>query len=124
MATTSRRASYCSHNHSAGDPYRDDRVEVEPAEVGAQSSAAAEAVGVGDVGVEGGPDEVKAETHDAGRRAAISRRRGVPELVEARGKHGDHEDQDQQSWAFECVVRCGGQPLAEEHPPAHDTERK
>ena len=107
----------------AGDGDRDDRVEVQPAEVGAHPAAAAEAVGVGDVGVERRPDEVDAEAHHAGRRAAVSRRRGVPELVEARRQHGDREDQDQQAGPFERVVRRRGQPLAEEHPPAHDRER-
>ena len=65
-------------------------VEVEPAEVGAHPPAAAEAVAVGDVGVEGRPEQVDAEAHGARGGAAVARRGGVPELVEAGGQHRDH----------------------------------
>ena len=67
----------------AGDADRDDRVEVEAAEVGAHPAAAAEPVGVGDVGVERRPDQVDAGTHHAGRGAAAAGAGGVAELVEA-----------------------------------------
>ena len=58
---------------------RQDRqdVEVEPAEVGADAAGAAEAVGVGDVGVERGEDEVDADPDLARLGAAVVAGRGV-----------------------------------------------
>ena len=89
----------------AGDPpdahgdHRDDRVEVEAAEVGAQPAGPPEAVGVGDVGVERRPDEVEPGAHDAGRGAAAAGGGGVAELVEAGREDGDGEDGEQQARA-------------------------
>lgn len=105
------------------DADRDYRVEVEPAEVGAHPPGPAEAVGVGDVGVEGGPHEVEPDAHHSGCGPAVPRCRRVPELVEARGQDGHGEDQDQQPGTLERVVGRRGQPLLEEDPPAHDGER-
>jgi hypothetical protein len=79
-----------------GDEQREDRVEVDAAEVGAQAAAAAEAVGVRDVGVEGRPDDVDADAHDARLRAAVPAPRCVADLVERRRDDDAAEQPEQQ----------------------------
>ena len=89
MATISRTACQPVSHQTANDREDDERVEVEAAEVGAHPAAPAEAVAVGDVGVERRPEEVEAEAHRAGGGAAVAGGGGVAELVEAGGQHGD-----------------------------------
>ena len=60
MATTSSSASQPVTHQTPNDRDGHDGVEVQAAEVGAQPAAAAEPVAVGDVGVEGRPDQVEA----------------------------------------------------------------
>ena len=62
---------------------REQRVEVDAAEVGPQPPGAVEAVGVGDVAVEGGPDEVDADAHA---RRGERRRSGTRSRGRARGR--------------------------------------
>jgi hypothetical protein len=83
----------------------DQAVEVQPAEVGAQAVAAREPVGVGDVGVEGGPHEVQPDAHAAGRAAAVAAGRRVAELVEAGREHGQRGDEQQQAGPVEGLRR-------------------
>ena len=108
----------------AGDGHRHDGVEVQAAEVGDHPPPPAEAVGVGDVGVERGPHEVDPGPHRAGRGPAATRARRVAELVEAgrQDRHGD--DEQQQPRVLEGLVGRRGQPLAEEDPPAHQAQRE
>jgi hypothetical protein len=100
---------------------RNDRVEVQAAEIGPEPGAPIEPVGVGDVGVERRPGEIDPHAHRAGGAAATAQRRRVTELVEAGGQHGHHEDREQQARACERVVRRRGQSLVPEHP-VHDRE--
>ena len=101
----------------------DERVEVEPAEIGAQAAGPAEAVAVGDVGVEGGPHEVEAGAHGAGRGPAVAAGRGVAELVEARRDSTVMaKTTSSRPGLVEGLVRRRGQSLREEHPPATTSE--
>ena len=102
--------------------HHDQGVEVQAAQVGADPAAASEPVAVGDVGVEGGPHQVQAGSHDAGFGAAVAGGRGVAELVEPAGEHGHREHQQQQLGTLEGVVGGRGQALLEEHPPGHRQE--
>ena len=105
------------HPPGADGHHGDDRVEVQPTEVGAQASDPSESVGVGDVGVERRPHEVEPGPHDARSSATPPRRGRMAELVEARGEDGDGEDREQQSGARERLVGGRGEALVEEHPP-------
>ena len=107
------------HEHG----HRQQRVEVQPAEVGTQPSAAPEPVAVGHVGVEGGPDQVQPGAHRTGRGAAVARAGRVTELVEPGRQHGDREDREQHARRRERLVRGEGEPLLEQHPLAHQHER-
>ena len=98
---------------------RDERVEVEAAEVGADPRAPAEPVAVGDVGVERGVDEVEAGAHCTGGPTTAAQGRGVTELVESRGHHRDREHREQQPRSLERLVRRRSQALLEQHPPRH-----
>ena len=86
------------------DRHGDDRIEVQPAEVRAQPSRTAEAVGVGHVGVERRPEQVQAAAHDAGLRTATSRRGRVAELVEPGRKDRDGDHEQQELGLGECLV--------------------
>jgi hypothetical protein len=76
----------------AGEQEREDPVEVDPAEVGAQPPAPPEAVGVGDVGEHHRPDEVDADADGARLGASAPARGGVAALVE--GQRGVREDDE------------------------------
>ena len=101
--------------------HRDDRVEVQAAEVGAEAAAPVEPVAVGDVGEERRPHQVETGAHHAGIGAAVASRRCVPELMEATGEHRDDEHEHQEVRALERVVRRGAEPALEEDP-AHDRD--
>ena len=100
----------------------DERVEVDAAHVRAQPRAPRQPVGVGDVGVEGGPDEVDAGAHAARLAAAVAAGRGVADLVE-RGR-GDRqaEDEQQQLGVGEGLGGGGRDALVDEHEPADREE--
>ena len=102
----------------------DDDVEVDPAEVGAQAGAPREAVGVGDVGVEGGPDHVDAGAHAARPAAAEAARRGVPDLVERRRGDGEAEHEQQQLRIAERLGGRRGDALVDEHEPEDHGEAR
>ena len=101
-----------------------DRVEVQPAEVGAEAAGPAQPVGIGDVRVEGGPHQVQAHAHGPGRGAAAAGSGGMAELVEAGGEHCDHQDQEHQARVGERLMRGRGQPLDHQHPPARGEESR
>ncbi len=106
----------------AHDGDGDDRVEVQPAEVGPDAAGAAQPVGIGDVGEERGPDQVEAGAHGPGGGAAAAGGRGMPELVEPGGQHGHGQDQQHQARVGERLVGGRGQALDHEHPPAGGEE--
>ena len=95
----------------AHDGHRHDGVEVQAAEVRAEPAAAAQPVGIGDVGEERRPDQVQACAHGAGRGAAFACRGSVAELVEAGGQHGDGEDQQQQGRVGKGLMGGGARPF-------------
>ena len=72
----------------------EDRVEVHPAQVRAQAPAFAQAVSVGHVAVEGGPDHVDARPQHARFGPAVGAGCGVAALVE--GRREDDQAQQQQ----------------------------
>ncbi len=83
-----------------------ERVEVQPAEVGAHPTRPAEPVGVGDVGVEGGEDQVEPEADLARRRAAVAAGGRVPGLVdEGRGREEAVDEQGDGRGREELVDR-------------------
>jgi hypothetical protein len=61
----------------------EDGVEVDASQVRPQPPGLAQAVGVGDVAVEGGPDQVDAGAQNARAGAAVPAGGGVPALVES-----------------------------------------
>ena len=71
-------------------------VEVQAPEVGAQPAGPVQAVGVGDVGVEGGEDEVHPGTDPAGRGAAVPARRRVTDLVDEDADGGEQVERREQ----------------------------
>ena len=109
------------HDCGADD---DERVEVEAPEVGAQPTAAAQPVGVGDVRVERGPDQVQPHAHGARRRATAARGRSMAELVEAGGEDGDGQHHEQQARSGERVMGGAGQAALDEHPPGDPGEHR
>ena len=95
---------------------REDRVEVDAAEVRPQPARAVEPVGVGHVAVEGGPHEVDADAHDTGPRAAVPARAGVAELVE-RGRDDDRrEHAEEQRRGVEGAPQAAGEAVDPEQP--------
>ena len=102
--------------------HHDQGVEVQAAQVGADSPSASQAVAVGHVGVERRPHDVEARSHHAGIGSAVARGRRMPELVEAAREHGHHEHEQQQVGSLEGVVRRGGEPLVEKDPPGDGQE--
>ena len=109
--------------HAEGQQH-DQGVEVEAAEVGAHPAGPAEPVAVGDVGVEGRPEQVDAEAHRAGCGPAVAGRGGVAELVEAGRQHGDDDDGEEERGVGEGLRGGGRQPLVEQHPPGDRAERQ
>ncbi|MCY1225832.1 hypothetical protein D9M72_380400 [compost metagenome] len=105
------------------DGHGHDRVEIQSAKVRADPAAAAQPVGVGDVGEESGPDQVEAGAHRSRRRTATACGGGMAELVEAGGQNGDGQDQQHQDRVGEGVVRGGAESLDHQHPPAGSEER-
>ena len=103
--------------------HRDEGVEVDAAQVGAQAGAPRQPVGVGDVGVEGRPDEVDAGAHAAGLAAAVAAGRRVADLVE--GRRGDRQAEDEQQ-QLGVLERLGGRrrdALVDQDEPADGEER-
>ena len=70
-----------------------------------------EAVGVGDVGVEGGPDQVEPGAHAPGVGSAVGAAGGVTELMESGGEHRDPEHRQEQPRIGERLMSCRGQAL-------------
>ena len=73
-----------------------DRVEVDPAEVGAQPGVTVQPVGIGHVGVEGWEDEVDAHADGAWLASAVPASGGVPDLVEKGRGDGPEDEHEQQ----------------------------
>ena len=107
----------------AHDGHGHDGVEVQPAQVGADPAAAAQPVGIGDVGEERRPDQVEAGAHGSRRCAAAACGGGMAELVEAGGQHGHGQDQQHQGRVGERIVGGGAESLDHQHPPARGQER-
>ena len=99
-----------------------EHVEVDAAEVGAQPAGLAEPVGVGDVAVEDGPDEVDAGAEHAGPRAAVAAGARVADLVERGGGDDGAEDDQQQRRVVERGTQPAAQPVLEEHPDVQRDE--
>src|SRR5205807_8429556 len=68
-----------------------DGIEIDAAQVGPQPTGPAEPVGVGDVGVEGGPHDVQAGTDGAGAPPTVTTGGGVAPFVEQRAGDGQRE---------------------------------
>ena len=124
MTTSSRTACQPVSHQTATTREHDERVEVQTAEVRAHPPGPAEAVAVGDVGVEGRPEEVDPEAHRARGRAAVAAGGRVAELVEAGRQHGDPDDGEEQRRVAERLGRGRRQPLAEQHPARDGDERE
>jgi hypothetical protein len=104
------------------DPEGEERVEVDAAEIRAQPSGAVEAVGVGHVRVEGGPDDVDSGAHHAGLRASVARRRCVPDLVQGRPQHEQAEDHQQEQGVVDELARALRDAVDEEEPDVEGDE--
>ncbi len=87
--------------------HRDGGVEVEPGEIDAEPVPLGQAVGVGHVGVEGGPDEVEPHSHAARGGSAVASRGGVSELVEA-GRDDREREHDQEQTRLAEGLGGGG----------------
>ena len=71
------------HQIDAQRRQHDQCVEVHPAQVGSKPSRFAKPVGIGDVGVEGGPDEIEPDTHHSGTRPPVAAAGGMPAFVKS-----------------------------------------
>src|SRR5207237_753945 len=92
------------HRVQAKDAEREDQVEVETTERGAELSAAPEAVRIGDVRVEHRIDEIEAGAHRAHGPTAVAESGAVTDLVEGRGENERHEQDEDQAGRIEDVV--------------------
>jgi hypothetical protein len=84
----------------------DECVEVDATEVGSDPRSPPEAVDVGEVGVEDGPDEVDTDPHHPRGRATVAGRSGVPDLVESGGGEQQACDQEEQRGVAGEIARC------------------
>ena len=92
--------------HAAGEQ-REDPVEVDPAEVGTEAPRPVQAVGVRDLAVERGIDEVETDTHHSRMGAGVSAGAGVAELVERGGHHHGRQYGEQE---LRVVERATNRP--------------
>ena len=81
------------------------------AQIDAQPVTARQPIGVGDVGVERGPDQVDAHAHAARRCPAVATSRGMAQLVEAGRSHGEGEHQQEQAGAVERLRGRSGHAI-------------
>ena len=97
-------------------PHDHHDVEVDAAQVGAEPAPPVEAVGVGDVGVEGGPGQVQAAAHPPGLGAAVATAGGVPHLVEGGRQHKGREHEQEDGRLVEGLAGRLGHAVLEEQP--------
>ena len=105
-----------------GQPGDRERVEVDAAEVGADPAGTAQAVRLGDVGEEGGVDDIDGGTDLARRGSAVVAGGGVAELVDDRGGQQDAEHGEQQRRIDEDRVDGSGEAGLAEQPDVGDDE--
>src|SRR5204863_130899 len=98
-------------NVDAGQGQHEDRVEVQAAEIGAQTPGPGQPVGVGDVSEERGPDHVDADPDLPGPRAAIAAAGRVPALVEHGGDQGQAEHDEQAHRVAQDLPGPAAQPV-------------
>ena len=105
-----------------GQPGDGEGVEVDAAEVGADPPRAPEPVRLGDVGEEGGVDDVDRDADLARGRAAVTTRGRVSELVDHRGAQQDPDDREQHRWVDEDGVDGAAQARLPEQPDVRGDE--
>ena len=84
------------------------------------AAAAAEAIRVRDVGIEGGPHQVHAAADDAGRCTAVAARGCMAELVEACRHRRQREGEHQHRRAVEKLAGGASEAFVEKQPPNRD----
>jgi hypothetical protein len=93
---------------SEGEAVEDEQapnVQIQPAEVGAETTAPIEAVGVSDVGIERGEDEINTDPDHAWLCPAVSARGGVAQLVYECAEQQDAGDHQQRHRRRERLIQ-------------------
>ena len=115
-----QRLDVAGRGVDTGGDQDDHHVEVDASQISAQAAAAAQAIGVADVGVEGRPGQVEAAAHAARAGAAVAAGAGMADLVKC-GRHDDGAQQRQEEAGMvqRLAQRLGDAEL-EEDPPIRD----